>query len=417
MPVPPEPSKRRTLLVVDDEEGPRQSINVIFKDHYEVLQAASGAEAIELVRNHSVDVAVLDIRMAGMSGIELLERIKAIDPTIEVIMFTAYETVDTIRQALRLGACDYLNKPFDVATMRRAIGSAMERRSISEEIRANNQKLTALQLELQKHKLQEELSRTRGEIYASIIHDINGPLTIISGFVQIIYQRIGDANQVEGEDLKLIKDRLKRIIRQVTNCIEISQRYLNIMRQHAGPRGLVKVNQLLQDLADLLNAHPSKQQNDLRIAPMSEDVVLHINGTDLIQILLNLAINALQSTADRHWVEIKGQFLPNAPHIEQIADSPTDRVINRTGFKMDGPVLMLSVADNGPGIKPDLLPKIFEPYFTTKSPGRGTGLGLSIVSRLIKEAQGALHVHSRAGEGTVFKLYLPAWMPSASPTP
>ena len=64
--------------------------------------------------------------------------------------------------------------------------------------------------------------------------------------------------------------------------------------------------------------------------------------------------------------------------------------------------------DTGPGISPEILPKIFQPYFTTKPPRQGTGLGLNIVQRLIKEGGGALHVHTRVGEGTTFTLYVPA---------
>src|SRR5688572_10400763 len=86
------PKRRGTLLIVDDEEGPRHSLRVIFKDDYELLMAADGAAAIELARQHQVDVAVCDIRMAGMSGIEVLERLKYVDSAIEVVMITAFET-------------------------------------------------------------------------------------------------------------------------------------------------------------------------------------------------------------------------------------------------------------------------------------------------------------------------------------
>src|SRR5277367_402898 len=281
---------RPTLLIVDDEEGPRQSLRVVFKDDYNLLLASNGHEALELARKHKINAAVLDIRMTGMSGTEVLEKIKLIQPTLEVIMLTAYETVDTIRQALRLGACDYLNKPFDVATVRKAVATAMERHSFADEIRANNERLGALQIELHDQKMQEEITRTRGEIYASIIHDINGPLTIISGFIQIINQRMGDAKKLEGEDMDMVKDRLKRITRQVSNCIEISHRYLSFMRQQPAAPIRINVNLILEDLRELLNVHPSKGSNTLRIQSLPQGLELEMNGTDLIQILLNLAI-------------------------------------------------------------------------------------------------------------------------------
>ncbi len=409
-------ARKPSLLVVDDEEGPRQSLRVIFKDDFNVLLADDGPAAIALAQAHPIDVAVLDIRMAGMSGIELLERLKFVDPSIEVVMMTAFETTDTIRQALRLRACDYLNKPFDIATMRAAVATAMERRSLGSEVRNNTEKLQALQSELQQQRLEEEIVRTRGEIYASIIHDINGPLTIISGLLQIINQRIGDESQVQGEDLELVKDRLKRITRQVTNCIEISRRYLSFLRQHPTDSARVWANQILADLGDLLRSHPSARNNQLSIQPLPEDVTLAINGTDLIQILLNLTLNAFQCVSQSHRVEIRGQLLQVPLELGLFQDGPEDRFLNREGFNNTAPLLALSVQDNGPGIPPEILPRIFEPYFTTQPRTNGTGLGLCIVQRLLQQARGALHVHTRVGQGTVFTLYLPARPASADQT-
>ncbi|HEY3860596.1 MAG TPA: response regulator [Verrucomicrobiae bacterium] len=405
----PAPEKpRRTLLIVDDEEGPRQSLRVVFKDDYSLLVASNGADALELVRKNKINAAMLDIRMTGMSGTELLERIKAIQPSIEVIMLTAFETVETIRQALRLGACDYLNKPFDVANIRKAVAIAMERHSFADEIRANNDKLSALQMELHDQKLQEEITRTRGEIYASIIHDINGPLTIISGFIQIINQRMGDSKKLEGDDFELVKDRLRRITRQVSSCIEISHRYLGFMRQQPSVPTSLNVNLILDDLRELLNVHPSKGQNELKIHALVSDIELYINGTDLIQILLNLAINALQSSPEPHVVDISGRMLESGSVLASLQNGPSERVIFGRGFSDEPPLLQLTVTDDGPGIPAEVLPRIFDPYFTTKTPGKGTGLGLAIVHRLLNEARGCLHVHSEPGQGATFNIYLPA---------
>ena len=129
-----QPSRKGTLLVIDDEDTVRQSLRVIFKDDYQVYMAADGATAIDLARTTKVDVAILDIKMAAMSGIEVLERLKFIDPSIEVVMLTAFETTDLMRQALRLRACDYITKPFDVSTMRTAVAHAAQRRTLESEI-------------------------------------------------------------------------------------------------------------------------------------------------------------------------------------------------------------------------------------------------------------------------------------------
>ncbi len=404
----PDNQPRRTLLVVDDEEGPRQSLRVIFRDEYRLLLASSGEAALELVQAEPVDAAILDIRMEGMNGVELLGRIKQIDPGIEVVMLTAFETIDTIRQALRHGACDYLNKPFDIHQIRAAVANAMERRALNVEIRSNNRRLESLQHELENQRLQEEIIRTRGDIYASIIHDINGPLTIISGFIQVINRNIGDTQQVDGESLDIVKDRLNRITRQVTNCIDISRRYLSFLRQDPMERMKVGVNQILADLAELLKVHPSVGKNQLTVHPLVEDVTVEINGTDLIQILLNLTINALQAVDTPHGVAITGAFQRQPLNVGLLRDGPLERVINREGFRNADQLLVLAVRDDGPGIPNEVIPRMFEPYFTTKAEGKGTGLGLTIVKRLIAEANGMLHLSTRPGNGTTFTIYFPA---------
>jgi signal transduction histidine kinase len=400
--------KKGTVLIVDDEESPREALKMLLKDDYKLLMAPDGPTAIELAQENKIDVAVVDIRMAGMSGIEVLERLKYVDPKIEVIMLTAWETNDTMRQALRLRACDYLNKPFDIVTMRKAVANAMQRRTLEGEISSNAEQLKHLVDELQDQKMEEQMAQTRGEIYASIIHDINGPLTVISGFIQIMNQKIANSTRLETEDLEFIKDRLKTITRQVTNCIEISRRYLGFLRRQTEEVPLVGVNQLLVDLGHLIRAHPSQKNHQFTIQPLAEDVAAKMNGTDVIQVLLNLAVNGFQCSPQPHTVEISGRSLAEPVNLALFKDGPEDRLLFVESFLNAPPLVALAVRDNGPGIAPETLPKIFEPYFSTKGPRQGTGLGLNIVQRLIKEAKGALHCHTRVGEGTTFTIYLPA---------
>jgi two-component system, sensor histidine kinase and response regulator len=405
---PPAQRRRGTLLIVDDEEGPRDSLRIIFKDEYDLLLAADGPQAIDLAQKNRVDVALLDVRMAGMSGIEVLERLKYVDPGIEVVMMTAFETTDTLRQAMRLRACDYINKPFDLGTIRAAVAGAMHRRTLEGEVADSTEKLQDLLSELQDQKVEEQMAHTRGEIYASIIHDINGPLTVISGFVQLINQRIASAERLEREELDFLRDRMRTITRQVTNCIEISRRYLSFLRRQSEDTPRVGINQLLVDLEHLVRVHPSRMNHDFKVHALPADIAVRINGTDVLQILLNLAVNAFQCTTQQHAVEIHARVSEEPLDLAAMKDGPADRLLNIENFSNHPPLVVLSVRDSGPGIPAEVLPRIFQPYFTTKAGRQGTGLGLNIVQRLIKEAKGALHVHTEEGRGTTFSVFLPA---------
>jgi signal transduction histidine kinase len=411
------PSRRPTLLICDDEDGPRESLKVIFKADFEILQARSGPEAVALAQQHRVDVAVSDIRMAGMSGIEVLERLKFVDPSIEVVMMTAYETTDTLRQALKLHACDYINKPFDVSTVRAAVASAMQKRRLRAAESDSERKMEELFAELQSHKIQEQIAHTRNEIYASIIHDINGPLTVISGFLQLMDQRLAGVAEPTAADFEFVKDRLKTIQRQTANCIEITRRYLSFLRRSGNENhARVGVNQLLADLDQLVRVHPSLGKHQFVVHPLDQDLGVRMNGTDLLQILRNLAVNAFQASHVPHVVEISGRVLKEPLDLSLLRDGPHDRVMNVERCQNVAPLLMLRVRDTGPGIAQNILPKVFQPYFTTKPERQGTGLGLSIILRLVKEAGGVLHLRSVVGEGATFTIYLPGVRAAAAST-
>ncbi len=410
-PTPPPPAagpRRGTLLIVDDEDGPRESLRMVFKSEYDLLVAQDGPTAIELARQNRVDVAMLDIRLGRMSGIDLLEQLKHLDPGVEVVMMTAFETTDTLRKAIKLRALDYINKPFDLPAIRSTVREAMQRRRLESEMNSTAEKVDALVAELQDQKIEQQMARTRGDIYASIIHDINGPLAVISGFVQLLTHRVARAERIESEDLEFVRQKLHTISRQVGNCVEISQRYLSFLRRKPGETSTVSANTLLTDFEHLARVHPGRKDSELVVRPVAVACIPRMNGTDFIQILLNLTVNAFQAGDRPCRVEVAGELFPQPLDLTAFKDTPEERLMNLESFDNSPPVLKLTVRDDGPGIPPDLLTKIFQPYFTSKAPTQGTGLGLNIVLRLIKEVRGLLHVKSAPGHGTLFTLYLPA---------
>jgi two-component system, NtrC family, response regulator AtoC len=125
---------RPVVLVVDDDPGVRESFRLILEDHYDVTDVPDGPTALDVVRASAVDLVLLDIRLPGMDGIEVLERIKALDEGIEVILVTAVKTVRTAVAAMKLGAFDYLTKPFEEDELLSLSRRALERRALEREV-------------------------------------------------------------------------------------------------------------------------------------------------------------------------------------------------------------------------------------------------------------------------------------------
>jgi DNA-binding NtrC family response regulator len=121
---------RPVVLVVDDEPGVRASMTLVLDGACDVIEAEDGPAAIETVRTTAIDVCLLDVRLPGMAGLEVLERLKRLDPGLEVVLVTAVQTLSTAVTAMKLGACDYLTKPFTEEDLRRAVLRAIERRGL-----------------------------------------------------------------------------------------------------------------------------------------------------------------------------------------------------------------------------------------------------------------------------------------------
>src|SRR6266480_5861514 len=125
---------RPVILVVDDDAGVRESFRLTLEDHYDVVDVPDGLRALDVVGASQIDLVLLDIRLPGMDGIEVLERIKAIDEGIEVILVTAVKTVRTAVAAMKLGAFDYLTKPFEEEELLSLSRRALERRALEREV-------------------------------------------------------------------------------------------------------------------------------------------------------------------------------------------------------------------------------------------------------------------------------------------
>jgi response regulator RpfG family c-di-GMP phosphodiesterase len=117
-----------TILIVDDERGPRESLRMILASNHRVLQASSGADALECIRREHVDLITLDLNMPGMNGQELMRIVRSEFPDIEIVIITGCGSIESAAEGIRAGICDYIQKPFDVVQVSAAVGRALSRK-------------------------------------------------------------------------------------------------------------------------------------------------------------------------------------------------------------------------------------------------------------------------------------------------
>ncbi|MGC8811902.1 MAG: HD domain-containing phosphohydrolase [bacterium] len=151
-----------TILVVDDEIGPRESLRMILKPLFQVYQASNGWEALDLIKEKEIDLVTLDLKMPGLSGIEVLKEVKKIKSDVEVVIVTGYGTLANAIEAIRYGAVDFITKPFNVAEIISVVSKSFERRSLNLKIKNLIQKIKNLSL------LGEEQNDALAKLGASI---------------------------------------------------------------------------------------------------------------------------------------------------------------------------------------------------------------------------------------------------------
>lgn len=150
---------KKRVLVIDDELSPRESIRLVLKDRYSVSIATGGVEGLDFMSKNPVDLVVLDIKMPGMDGITALQEIKKKYPDTEVVLLTAYASLDTAKSAIRLGAFDYLTKPFDKDDVINVVEKGLERKFTGDSLKSEHEKLLNRTV-----RLEEQISKARQNV-------------------------------------------------------------------------------------------------------------------------------------------------------------------------------------------------------------------------------------------------------------
>jgi signal transduction histidine kinase len=367
------------ILVIDDEMGPRESLRMLLKPNYQVHTADCVETGLKLLKEKQPDTIVMDIRMPGISGIEGLRQIREIDPHLSVIMLTGFGALETAKEALRLGANDYIAKPFDAHEMQQVINRNVERTRAHRTSENAAAEIKELNNRLLQQLAQKERLAALGQASAEFVHDLGNPLTIVWGYVQLLARRLEKSE--EDESASSVKE-LKIIEQHVRTCRELLTMWQGYGNVEASPPRAVSVSATLREILKGLAPVADQKGIAFRVTICEDPCVLLGDALQLNRAIQNVLINAIQAC-------------PEKSGIVTVSCTQKD-------FYVD-----LRVEDNGAGIPAAQLTKVFDPYFTTKQATSGTGLGLYITKKVIEDHNGSIKVESTPGVGTIFTIRLP----------
>ncbi|MBI4669845.1 MAG: response regulator [Elusimicrobia bacterium] len=404
------------ILVIDDEEIIRERLkSLLTLDEYEVCVAEDGPKGLEVFQSESPQVVLLDIKMPGMDGIEVLQRLKKSAPDTEVIIITGHGGIETAIQALREGAFDYVNKPIEYDELVLSLKRALERRQLREQLSQHVKDLERANQEL-RHKqaqlIQAEKMAAIGTLAAGVAHEINNPLTAITMNTAFLLEAL------KGDESKFKK--LRIIEKQADRAVEIVKGLLTFSRKGSESKKILSdIHQIIEDALKPVEHQMALGNIKLAREFGSDLPALLVNPNQIQQVFLNIITNARDAMLDGGQLTIKtrrfslpleggglggGDFTPS-----RIDPSPPPLPQGERAFRevVAGGVVV-EFSDTGQGIPAEELSKIFDPFYTTKKPGQGTGLGLYISYEIIKSHNGEIVVKSEVGKGATFTITLPA---------
>ncbi|MCI0706085.1 MAG: response regulator [Ignavibacteriae bacterium] len=359
------------VLIADDEDSLRGTISAWLGDEgFNVEQAGDGLEAIKKVQGKDFDIALLDIKMPGANGLEVLRFIKKNSNQTEVVMMTGMSDVSMAVEAMKLGAKEYLTKPVDL-----------------------DQLVPQLRGLIKKRDSEERIRQLQAEHTARLLYDLHNP---ISGLKQSIgYLMKGMAGPLSDHQ----KELMGYMVNSIDKVITLLSDMMDLTKLEGGR---VRLNEGIGNIFDTVQ----KITQEFRVPIQSNKITLDISSEEglppieydsqkIEQVMHNLLSNAVKYTP------AQGAIVVQARKVALVVEEG----------QQPQNFLMVSVFNTGQGIPKEELPLIFNRYRNvvtdSKDKKQTTGLGLIICQRIVEAHNGKIWVESEAGKGTTFFFALP----------
>ncbi|MDD5687874.1 MAG: response regulator [Elusimicrobia bacterium] len=371
-----------TILIIDDEQGLRDMLSfALQKEGYIVLTAENGMEGLKKVTEQKIDMVITDIKMPEMDGITVLGKIKEIKPDIEVIVATGYGTMETAIEALRKGAYDFINKPFNLDELSALLSKAYETKQLKS-------KLVSL----------EELDRLKDEFFSMVTHDLRTPLMAISGTLELILsdEQVSDETKLDFQSernkklLLIIHRNTERIRALVNNLLDFAKMEAGCWQLKKQDISVISIiNDSIngvQSLADNKKISITKHISLIGHTFKSDEILVNCDYEQVERVLTNLIANSIKYTREAGRINV---------YFEKI-----DKEIK------------FVVEDNGKGITKENLGKVFDKFYrvdpSLKKEESGFGIGLSICKRVVELHKGKIYAESEGlAKGSRFIFTIP----------